>query len=908
MKTHERLSQVRPASKLRDKRSYGDKARDWLLGRPVPTDPLPRRPFADPERGRVGIACSGGGVRSASYNLGALQVLRDKGVFGLDAQGHQQGGEVLVAAVSGGSYIASAFATVAAESAEPELAPRDVGGPGNDGAHVPRRVYAPSSPEEVHLRNHSDYMAPGLGGKLRLGLRVVMGMLVNFFVIGVGVGIVGAVLGILYGERFAQLAEASATGALHPPTAAWLVPLCVLGFGACLLVPDLFRRLSNDSKQRFLEAWATRLIALALALGVVLLAVPQLILWVRGFSLDWTVGAASAAGVASTERTAAGRATDLLQALNVSALLTAAAGALRAFAARKRSYFALAAGAVAGPLAVLAPILWVANATAAGGFSAHDLQGLAGLVCVGLLAWLVVDLTQWSLHPYYRRRLSSAFFVHRDSRDTVEELPYGKPLRVSQIDSRGRFPKLLVCAAANVSDQGATPPGRSSTPFTFCEDDIGGPLVGARPAAFYETHAARASRDVTLPAAVAMSGAAFSPVMGKKSIRALSFLMALTNLRLGVWLPNPRYVNTPDEPQPSGALAWTRSVPRTVEAKVGQIGRSLLEQVVPGDRRSQVATQRCATAWGSAKSWALGRRPRTHYLFKEMLGRTKLSDRFLYVTDGGHFDNLGIVELLRRGCTTIYCLDAGGDPAGTYAALGEAIALARSELQVDIDIDPSPIDPRAKGEPPATDHVVGRIRYRATPTGSGEVTCDASESSGDVGHIVYCRAAVTADAPFDVRAFQAKDRRFPHHSTFDQLFDDEKFESYRALGAHTASLAVDTLRRHELRDALRKVLVARARLRTTIRQHDLIKEVQHQLAHVATLGRDLGLTDGQLFRSLLDEIAVAETQARRPSLSLVVQERLPRAPGLKAQLQQLWDYYWTPQVAASGNGATPAAG
>ena len=300
MKTHERLSQVRPASELRDKRSFGDKARDWLLGRPAPTDPLPRRPFADPERGRVGIACSGGGVRSAAYNLGALQVLRDRGVFGLDAEGHQQGREVLVAAVSGGSYVASAFATVAAESAEPNLAPRDVGGPGDDGAHVPRRVYAPSSPEEVHLRNHSDYMAPGLGGKLRLGLRVVMGMLANFFVIGVAVGIVGAGLGILYGEGFAQLARAGAAGALHPPAAAWLVPLCLLGFGACLLVPDLFRRVNNDSKRRFLEAWATRLIALALALGVVLVAVPQLILWVRGFSLDWAVDAASTASVAST--------------------------------------------------------------------------------------------------------------------------------------------------------------------------------------------------------------------------------------------------------------------------------------------------------------------------------------------------------------------------------------------------------------------------------------------------------------------------------------------------------------------------------------------------------------------------------------------------------------------------------
>ena len=121
----ERLSAVRPAEDIRDERERGRKLRDWLLGRPAVENLPPRRPLTDPKPGRVGIACSGGGVRSAAYNLGALQVLRDKGVFGLDAQGRKQADDVFVSAVSGGSYIAASFATVAATSADGDLAPRD---------------------------------------------------------------------------------------------------------------------------------------------------------------------------------------------------------------------------------------------------------------------------------------------------------------------------------------------------------------------------------------------------------------------------------------------------------------------------------------------------------------------------------------------------------------------------------------------------------------------------------------------------------------------------------------------------------------------------------------------------------------------------------------------------------------
>jgi hypothetical protein len=73
-------------------------------------------------------------------------------------------------------------------------------------------------------------------------------------------------------------------------------------------------------------------------------------------------------------------------------------------------------------------------------------------------------------------------------------------------------------------------------------------------------------------------------------------------------------------------------------------------------------------------------RLRFDYTIKELLGWYNAQDRFVFITDGGHWENLGLVELLRRGCTTILCVDASGDPPGSFAALREALNLESLEL------------------------------------------------------------------------------------------------------------------------------------------------------------------------------------------------------------------------------------
>jgi hypothetical protein len=333
----------------------------------------------------------------------------------------------------------------------------------------------------------------------------------------------------------------------------------------------------------------------------------------------------------------------------------------------------------------------------------------------------------------------------QESEDGIAiERDYDSVVSLSQTALDGA-PTLLVCAAANVSDPGATPPGRRVTSFTFSAHTIGGPLVGALRTTEFETafdgqkcpHGRRRRRDLSLPAAVAMSGAAISPSSGKMGNRSLTFLMALANMRLGVWVPNPTWI----------------------------------ADASPNARR-------------------IFGRPRPWYLLLEMLGRNRLDARYLYVSDGGHYENLGLVELLRRGCTAIYCFDASGGP--TFAALGDAVALARSELGVEIEIDPRRLT--AAGEPLVAKDYAIRVPFRYR--------------SGEPGVLIYARNVVGPKAPWDVRAHQLEDARFPNDSTADQLYTDQKFESYRALGERAGSRAIElmdgdaTVRRNtQLREA-----------------------------------------------------------------------------------------------------------
>jgi len=823
----------------------------WSGYRPEPL-PSHREPVEQPSSGRVGVCCSGGGIRSAAFNLGALQELQQAKVL--------QRAKYL-AAVSGGSYIAAAFATV-------RKASRD-GVDDDSDAHLiaSQLPFAPGSPEEQYLRNRCDYLAPDGMAKLYLGWRVVLGLLFN--VVFLALPLIGAtiVLGAsFYQRQFPSLvtppagaktacttaATATAPAKFHCdtiplPSWAWLAPLVLIALSiATGLVLMLFRS-RNDSRRRALETWTTRLFVGAALLALLTVALPELV------ALLHPGQGSSASASKHTSSTVAKVTGSGLVALLValSAQLRAAlntvekdvkavegaASKFKALAPKLQRAFAYAVAAIVGPLLFYAVIVFTMSLTLANAGTVVHRERLltagVGTLALSCLIYLRIDITALSLHHFYKRRLCTAFSLRRVFARPVEdgssamtsaddarprpatdpqeessgiaiERDYDRltPLSATKVTD-GKWPTLLVCAAANISDPGATPPGRHVTSFTFSPHSVGGPLVGAMATdeyerAFDENHSR--ARDLTLPAAVAMSGAAIAPSMGKLTRRPLTFLLALGNVRLGVWVPNPRWV--------ASRGLWKR----------------------PGER------------------W---RPPRASYLIRELVGRNRVDGRYLFVTDGGHYENLGLVELLRRGCTEIYCFDASGGES--FSELGDAVAIARSELGVDIRIDPSPLTPSskdssAKTDGPATEapqasnasaaaadpnvpakrplravlvHTAACVRDAcrarsgaapdesgakgAAPTSVGAIPDSPSEPGmaadnvvrgsfryrdGTEGVLYYARNVMTSRAPWDVRARHIEDPTFPHDPTTDQLYTDQKFESYRALGAQAGTRAL----------------------------------------------------------------------------------------------------------------------
>lgn len=768
------------------KRRGSRAARFWelfLYG--VRPDPLAahsgaiEQPPADLGERRVGIACSGGGVRSAAFNLGALQGLQREDVL--------RNADYL-AAVSGGAYIASAFATVQHDlpaGAEP--------------------AFAPGTPEEQYLRNRSNYMAPTGMSQFYLAYRVLLALAVNvvFVVLPVVMATIVATL-LLYDP----VESGDAVDAIEI-VGIWWVAVALAVLSALVALLGMGARGGGIALQRFSETWSTRLLLLAALAGWVLAglpaltgALPELGQWISDlFAGDAPAGAETPAGqggVDADSPTAGGVAT----AAGATGLLAGIAAALRTavhdkplesgekavgFVAKLgrgvRKAIANVAAWLAAPLLLTGTMVLVValtidgDATSAGAVTndatfAWAVAGGSALAFLLIYGW--ADITAWSLHPFYKRRLCSAFALQRvttpeqgyDPARDGEFIPYARTRdfdvvhKLSETAVGKPWPKLLVCAAANVSDPGATPPGRSVTSFTFNADAIGGPLVGGAPTTAYEDAfdgVKRRGRDVTLPAAVAMSGAALAPSMGKLPTRSFTFLLALANARLGVWVPNPGWVAL----EPPG--------------RVGRFGR-----------------------------------PRPIYLFRELIGRNRVDDRYLFVTDGGHYENLGLVELLRRGCTDVYCFDASaGEPMG---ALGDAIALARSELGVEIEIDPTDLAPgvdpstapkseEAKGAKAAKAAAKGSKDAEPTPPGlakkdaiRGTIHYPACGGGpARVGRLVYATNVVTKTAPWDVKAHRKEDPVFPRHSTFDQLYKDQRFESYRVLGLRAAGSAVELM-------------------------------------------------------------------------------------------------------------------
>jgi len=250
---------------------------------------------------------------------------------------------------------------------------------------------------------------------------------------------------------------------------------------------------------------------------------------------------------------------------------------------------------------------------------------------------------------------------------------------------------------------------------------------------------------MTLPTAMAISGAAANPNTGAGGVgltrnRLIGVLMAFIGLRLGYWLPNFGHAKPP---------GW------------------LPNHVWPG----------------LSTVLPLGHRE---------------NGRFLELSDGGHFENLGLYELVRRRARLIIVCDGGQDPDFAFEDLQCAQRRIAADFGATLDLATEALERlvprRTEHRFPETDlklaqsgHAVGRIRY-------------PDDSSAT---LIYLKTTLIEDLPLGLLGYRGANPAFPDQSTADQFFDEEQFDAYRELGYRIAAAMLSD---EQARDRIAAVL------------------------------------------------------------------------------------------------------
>ena len=217
---------------------------------------------------------------------------------------------------------------------------------------------------------------------------------------------------------------------------------------------------------------------------------------------------------------------------------------------------------------------------------------------------------------------------------------------------------------------------------------------------------------LTLGRAIAISGAAVDPSMRIWQSATSTAMLTFLDLRLGYWIANP--CNNP----------WSGSGP-------------------------------------SSSFW----------IFRELLGWTNSKSEFVHLSDGGHFENLGVYELIRRRVRFIMIIEAAEDKKPNSDNLANMIRLVRRDFGIRMEINTDLLEPDDKNICQAHS-AIGTIHY------------EDFHADADPGYFIFVRSSLTGDESVDIKNYASIDPDFPNNSTTDQFFDERLFECYRALGYH----------------------------------------------------------------------------------------------------------------------------
>ena len=341
------------------------------------------------------------------------------------------------------------------------------------------------------------------------------------------------------------------------------------------------------------------------------------------------------------------------------------------------------------------------------------------------LGWMA-DPNLMALHNFYKARLVRAYLgasnTRRNSFEITESAP-GDDIPVKELKHAYRRggPVHVINTTLNlVGGRDLSTAQRYAALFTISPEVCGSARTG------YHRTEDYMNGTLTVGTAVAASGAAVSTNMGSKSMSsALALLLALFNIRLGVWAPTPN------------KSRW---------------------------REAQ------------ARLWPF-------YLLREALSQTNDLGTYCYLTDGGHFENTGLYSLVERGCHNILMIDSGADDQPCFSDVGEAIRRCRIDFGAEIQLTAGVEEfIKTKDGNLATVHFArGTIQYADTHLRMLGWTNPEIEQ-GRTGTILWIKPVVTAVDSVDVRQYKLENSVFPQQTTVDQWYDESQFESYRALG------------------------------------------------------------------------------------------------------------------------------
>jgi hypothetical protein len=340
------------------------------------------------------------------------------------------------------------------------------------------------------------------------------------------------------------------------------------------------------------------------------------------------------------------------------------------------------------------------------------------LVAIASLNSAFVNVNRFSLHAVYRNRLVRAFLGSARLNASPKRQPdlfsgfdqYDNlsmsALAPSEAAGTGRYLFHVVNQSLNVvASPNLAWQERKAESFVMTPLACGNLRVGFRPTSAY-------ANDVSLGTAMAISGAAVSPNQGYYSSPLVGFLMMLFNVRLGWWLGNPRDPST----------YWRE-----------------------GPRLSVLA------------------------VIRELFGLTTDAAPYIYLSDGGHFEDLGLYEMIRRRCRFVVAIDAGSDKEGTLLDLGNAMRKIWIDFGAQVAFDKVAVMGRPAKSEGGVYAAIGTIRY---PEG------------GPLGTLIYIKPGFFGTEPVDVRSYGNAHPEFPHDTTLDQWFTESQMESYRSLGSY----------------------------------------------------------------------------------------------------------------------------